>query len=288
MICCNYDETTVTVDFVVLQKEVISMVSAKLLISNIVESVRTHASRFSTFSDRGGGGVLIVVEPKCWTASGYFGLSRHETLRAYFDTIFPDGSETITIPEENNVKVCTFGFAAMKTSDAFYAIDYGGIQMSGVYPYNHDEAGLDYDCGYAHHLGCVIFRVMHGSKHYCDIFVTTSGGRPREDVLSSYAAKEAIEETFNLPGYAILAPELMDVQMAIAYAEDNERAKAEEAELLERTWKALEDHFQEMAAEKRPPVQIGKVNEEVDLMMNEVSRRSGRLWRIAAIVAVEV
>lgn len=254
------------------------MKSSKLLISNIVESVRTYASRFSTFSDRGGGGVFIVVEPKCWSASEYFGLSRGETLRSYFATIFPDGREIITIPEEDNAKVCTFGFAAMKTSDAFFSIDHGGIQMSGVYPYNHHEAGLYYDCGYAHHLGCVIFRVMHGngSKHFCDIFVTTSGGRPREDVLSSYAAKEAIEKAFNSPGYAILAPELMDVQMAIAYAEDNERAKAEEADLLARTWNYLEEHFQEMAAEKRPPVQIGKVNEEVDLMMNEVSRRSGR------------
>ena len=247
------------------------MKSAKLLISNIVESVRTYARRFSTFSDRGGGGILIVVEPKSWSAAEYFGLARHEILRAYFDTILPEGSETITIPEENNAKVCTFGFAAMKTSDAFYSIDHGGIQMSGVYPYNHDEAGLDYDCGYAHHLGCVIFRVMNGSEHFCDIFVTTSGGRPREDILSSYAAKEAIEEAFNLPGYAILAPKLEDVQMAIMYAEDNERAKAEEADFLDRTWIALEDHFQEMAAEKRPPVQIGKVNREVDLMMNEAS-----------------
>lgn len=258
------------------------MKSAKLLISNIVESVRTYARRFSTFSDRGGGGILIVVEPKSWSASGYFGLARHEILRAYFDTILPEGSETITIPEENNAKVCTFGFAAMKTSDAFYSIDHGGIQMSGVYPYNHDEAGLDYDCGYAHRLGCVIFRVMNGSGHFCDIFVTTSGGRPREDVLSSYAAKEAIEKAFNLPGYAILAPELEDIQMAIMYAEDNERAKAEEADFLDWTWIALEDHFREMAAEKRPPVQIGKVNKEVDLMMDEVSWGPGRRWRIAA------
>lgn len=264
------------------------MISAKLLISKIVESVRTYASRFSTFSDRGGGGVFIVVEPKCWSASVYFGLSRDETLRSYFATIFPDGREIITIPEEDNAKVCTFGFAAMKTSDAFYAVDHAGILMSGVYPYNHHESGLDYDCGYAHHLGCVIFRVMHDSKHYCDIFVTTSGGRPREDVLSSYAAKKAIEKAFNSPRYAILAPELEDVQMAIAYAEDNERAKAEEADFLDWTFNALEDHFQEMAAEKRPPVQIGKVNEEVDLMMDEASRRSGRRWRIATIVAVEV
>lgn len=247
------------------------MISTKLLISKIVESVRAYASRFSTFSDRGGGGVLIVVEPTCWSAVEYFGLSRHEILKAYFAKILPDGSETITIPDENDVKVCTFGFAAMKTSDAFYAIDHGGIQMSGVYPYNHDEAGLDYDCGYAHHLGCVIFRVMNGSEHFCDIFVTTSGGRPREDILSSYAAKEAIEEAFNLPGYAILAPKLEDVQMAIMYAEDNERAKAEEADLLGWTWNVLEDHFQELDDKKRPPVQIGKVIEEVNLMMNEVS-----------------
>ena len=264
------------------------MKSANLLISNIVESVRTYARRFSTFSDRGGGGVLIVVEPKCWPTSVYFGLSSHEILRAYFATILPDGSETITIPEENNVKVCTFGFAAMKTSDTFYSVDHCGIQMSGVYPYNHHEAGLDYDCGYAHHLGCVLFRVMNGSEHFCDIFVTTSGGRPREDILSSYAAKEAIEEAFNLPGCVILAPELEDVQMAIMYAEDNERAKAEEADLLDWTWNALEDHSREMAAEKRPPVQIGKVIEEVDLMMDEVSWSPEGRWRIATIVAVEV
>lgn len=257
------------------------MVSAKVLTSNIVESVRTYARRFSTFSDRGGGGILIVVEPKSPDARVYFDLSRDETLRSYFATIFPDGREIITIPEEDDAKVCTFGFAVMKTSDAFYAVDHAGILMSGVYPYNHNEAGLNYDCGYAHHLGCVIFRVMYGSKHFCDIFVTTSGGRPREDVLSSYAAKKAIEKAFNSPGYAILAPELEDVQIAIAYAEDNERAKAEEADLLARTWNYLEDHFQEMAAEKRPPVQIGKVNKEVDLMMNEVSRRSGRRRRTA-------
>ncbi|MBR2544056.1 hypothetical protein IKF04_02015 [Candidatus Saccharibacteria bacterium] len=258
------------------------MISAKLLISNIVESVRAYASRFPTFSDRGGGGVLIVVEPTCSSAGIYFDLSRHEILKAYFAKILPDGSETITIPDENNVKVCTFGFAAMKTSDAFYAIDYGGIQMSGVYPYNHDEAGLDYDCGYAHHLGCVIFRVTDGPEHFCDIFVTTSGGRPREDILSSYAAKEAIEEAFNLPGCAVLAPKLEDVQMAIMYAEDNERAKAEETDLLDWTWNALEDHFQELDDKKRPPVQIGKVNKEVNLMMDEVSWRPGRRWRIAA------
>ena len=254
------------------------MVSTELLISKIVESVRTYASQFSTFSDRGGGGVLIVVEPRSLSAGFCFGLSRYETLRAYFATILPDGSETITILEENNAKVCTFGFAAMETSDAFFAIDHGGIQMSGVCPYNHDETGLDYDCGYAHHLGCVMFRVMmNGSEHFCDIFVTTSGGRPRENVLSSYAAKEAIEEAFNFPGYAILAPTLEDVQIAIMLAEDKERAKAEEADLLDWTWNALEDHFQKMAAEKRPPVQIGKVNEEVDLMMNEVGLMMGEV-----------
>ncbi len=67
------------------------MISTDLLISKIVESVRAYASQFSTFSDRGGGGILIVVEPISWSAGFCFGLSRYETLRAHFATIFPDG-----------------------------------------------------------------------------------------------------------------------------------------------------------------------------------------------------
>lgn len=188
------------------------------LIQDIFASVKEQASQISTFKARGGGYLFIAVRTYCKDAREYFGLLPNEAFRPYFFPILPSKSERIVIPEEDNISVCTVSFAVMKAFDAFYALDEGGVFMSGVYSPDSDGVSLDYDCGYAHHLGSIIFRIMVGSEHFCDICVTTSGARAREDVRCSKAAKKVVDLCFST-GYTLVCPSDEEIDLAIMSAE---------------------------------------------------------------------
>lgn len=178
------------------------------LFSEIVEKVRAQALGIPTFQNRGGGGIRMTVEPFTDEARKLFNAPA-EGLVEYFTSIFPNSREVITIPEEKDLEVSTYGFSAMKTASAFYAVDHGDGLLSG------SCGGLSYDSGYAPHLGTVVFRVLKNGKKFCDICVTVSGAQSIEDLRCSYAVKEVIVSCFSSSEYAISYPSEEEIEAVI-------------------------------------------------------------------------
>ena len=178
------------------------------LFDEIVGKVRAQALGIPTFQNRGGGGIRMTVEPFTDEARKLFNAPA-EGLIEYFIPIFPGGREVITIPEENGSKVSTYGFSAMKTASAFYAIDYAVGLLSG------SCGSLTYDSGYAPHLGTVVFKVLKNGEKFCDICVTVSGAQSIEDLRCSYAAKKIIVSRFSSSEYAISCPSEEEIEAAI-------------------------------------------------------------------------
>lgn len=236
------------------------------LFGEIVEKVRAQASGIPTFRNRGGGGIRMTVEPFTDEARKLFNAPA-EGLIEYFTSIFPDSREVITIPEENGLEVSTYGFSAMKTASAFYAIDHGFGLLSG------SCGSLTYDSGYAPHLGTVVFRVLKNGKIFCDICVTVSGAQSMEDLRCSYAVKETIVSLFSSSEYAILCPSeeeieeaiRIDSEMAIMFAQYFEDAAMQEQDNMSKTWRALENYIAENETT------IAQVEKEIALLLDETS-----------------
>lgn len=178
------------------------------LFDEIVGKVRAQALGIPTFRNRGGGGIRMTVEPFTDEARKLFNAPA-EGLIEYFTSIFPDSREIITIPEENDLEVSTYGFSAMKTASAFYAVDHGDGLLSG------SCGSLTYDSGYAPHLGTVVFRIRTNGKKFCDICVTVSGAQSIEDLRSSYVAKKIIVSRFSSSEYTISCPSEEGIEAVI-------------------------------------------------------------------------
>lgn len=168
---------------------------------------RTKAKGIERLAKTKQGCIRISVEPKCKEADDWFGgtSSMFEGFMKYeyVQPIFPGGSYVAEFEEKGTiVKVDTSAVTAMKIADCLRAQDLGVGVFSGLSYDGRQEN--DTENGYAEWYGAVCFKVKKRDggdddewSEFCDIYVSVSGAKQKEDLQCAMYASSVIVDFFS-------------------------------------------------------------------------------------------